>query len=150
VSKDPLPVVAIDSREQLPWSFAGLETVTKKLDQGDYSVVGLESRLAIERKSVADLVGSLSSGRERFVREMDRLAGYERAVIIVEGTIDELIAGLYRSKLRPSSVVGSIGSIFARWGVPTITCGSRENAEVIARAILVKCAKHLGPKTEAA
>lgn len=148
--KDPPFTVAVDSREQRPWTFEGLETVTKKLDAGDYSVVGLESRLALERKSGEDMLGSLTVGRERFEREMDRLASYERALIIVEASFDELVSGLtFRSQMRPAALVGSIGSIFARWGVATVVAGSRENAQRIALAVLRKCAKHMAPKEAA-
>jgi DNA excision repair protein ERCC-4 len=142
-------VCVIDSREQTPLDLSPLVVVTKKLDAGDYSIVGLESRVAIERKTMSDLIGTLTFGRERFERELDRLASYERALILVEGDLSDVIEGRYRSTVRPQCIVGSFASFFARWGVTTVFVGNRRNAQIMARAFLQKCAKHLG-STEAA
>lgn len=66
-SLDPLRVL-IDTREQRPWTFSRdttSEFVT--LTEGDYSFAGYSDRVRIERKSLADLVGSITTGRERFL-----------------------------------------------------------------------------------
>lgn len=136
-------IVLVDRREQLPWAFDGLCVEPATIDAGDYTVMGLEGRLAIERKSLSDWIGSISTGRKRFEREMDRLAQLERAVIIVEAHVDDVCAGAYRSKMHPNAALGSAGSIFARWGIATCFAGSREAAQAIARAILIKADKHL-------
>jgi len=62
--------IICDSREQLPYEFSGMEwgagetcvvpTVVRGLAQGDYSIQGLEDRIAIERKSLDDLYGSVT------------------------------------------------------------------------------------------
>jgi ERCC4-type nuclease len=136
--------IAIDSREQTPWQFpADVPTVRKKLDAGDYSIVGLESKVAIERKSLGDLVGTLTKGRERFERELDRLATYERKVIVVEGALGTLVDGLYRSTVSPNALLGSLGSFFARWDIATIFAGNARCGAALAGAYLRKCAKHL-------
>jgi len=98
--------VVIDTREQLPWDFAAIPAdahqggpdagcvvvpvVVAGLPAGDYSVCGWESRVAIERKSAADLVGTIGGGRDRFERELARLAGYDFASVIVEAELSEL------------------------------------------------------------
>ena len=45
----PKMIIAIDTREQRPYRFVWSEI--KTLTTGDYSVIGLEDRVAIERKS---------------------------------------------------------------------------------------------------
>lgn len=95
--------IVVDTREQLPYTFDGLHTdrsapggrrrivVDRRiatLQQGDYSLVGHESRVAVERKSLADLFGTLGQGRERFQRELLRLAGLDRAAIVVESSLE--------------------------------------------------------------
>lgn len=78
--------IAIDTREQAPWSFTGfradaaqgrkpliIQTVTTTLASGDYSIDGLEAEVSIERKSVADFYGTILAERERFERELTRL-----------------------------------------------------------------------------
>jgi ERCC4-type nuclease len=76
-----------DSREQTPLSFhnfRGIETVRQGLKTGDYSVLGHESEICFERKSVQDLVGTLIGGHERFLREMERMRDFKAKYILVE------------------------------------------------------------------
>ena len=49
--------VVVDTREQEPYSFDSdkVSAVRKALPAGDYSLVGLEERVAVERKSLTDL-----------------------------------------------------------------------------------------------
>ena len=55
------PIIVIDSREQKPFRFSpGIETVTAALKAADYSLLGLEDDVAIERKSLSDLLGSIT------------------------------------------------------------------------------------------
>lgn len=80
-------VIITDTREQLNLDFSkfkDIEVVRKKLDTGDYSVSGYESRLCIERKSVADTVSTLIGGHERFLRELERMKSYKEKYILVE------------------------------------------------------------------
>ena len=69
--------VIVDSREQAPFPFRGprYEGVTVEmgaLSVGDYSLAGLADRVAVERKSLPDLVMCLGRERERFERELAR------------------------------------------------------------------------------
>jgi hypothetical protein len=52
------PTILIDTREQRPFRFTRYEvqTVRQFLPSGDYSVGGLEDRIAIERKGPGDLL----------------------------------------------------------------------------------------------
>lgn len=75
--------VTIDTREQTPWSFPGWVKVQRgTLPTGDYALAG--DIWAVERKSLDDFLGSVSSGWERFGRELDRMDGWPAKVIIVE------------------------------------------------------------------
>lgn len=72
--------IIIDTREQTPFDFGKFEcpVVTDTLATGDYSLTGLEDRVAAERNSLDDLLGCLiGEGRERFERELVRAAGLE-------------------------------------------------------------------------
>lgn len=76
-----------DTREQTPLDFSGfrgVESVRSGLKTGDYSVQGYEDKICFERKSVADLVGTLIGGHERFLREMDRMKDFKIKYILVE------------------------------------------------------------------
>jgi hypothetical protein len=87
ISKDL--VIAVDTREKTPLAL-GCKTISKKIDEGDYGVEGsLFCNLFIERKSLVDLVGTLSSGYERFLRELNRAKEKKKyIVILVEENID--------------------------------------------------------------
>jgi ERCC4-type nuclease len=74
---DHEPVIVIDTREQDPLVFSRLQSVRGTLTTGDYSIAGLESLFAVERKSISDLVGCcMGDSRQRFERELHRLRGF--------------------------------------------------------------------------
>lgn len=119
----------IDTREQTPWTFESitigvgcgkkdlqLSINTKKLDCGDYSIEGMEDRVAIERKSMADLYGTLSRGRSRFIRELAKLNQLEFAAVIVEAEWSEaMMSPPERSRLLPVCVDGMINAWMIRF-----------------------------------
>jgi len=78
--------VIIDTREQRPWSFDPhvVKATIGTLPAGDYALAG-DGSFAIERKSLNDFVGTISSGWDRFLRQLTRMAGHDARVIIVEG-----------------------------------------------------------------
>jgi len=114
--------VVIDTREQRPFRFLGLRadaadgnaplfinTIQNTLKAGDYSLVGYEDLIAVERKSMADLFGTLGRGRNRFVRELERLSTFQFAAVVVEGDWTEVVTNPPpRSQLRPRTVVRSV------------------------------------------
>ena len=135
--------IAIDTREQRPYTFAGIRdnsrsvSVARKvttLHSGDYSIVGCETEIAIERKSKADLFGTLGKGRERFERELQRLNGgeYKFALILVECEWSEVFEyPPARSKLSPKVVFRTVNAWEQRYrGVHWSFMPSRELAEV--------------------
>ena len=128
-------VAVIDSREQLPFDLAPLQMTTGTLTTSDYSIVGLEHCIAIERKSLGDLVACCGTERERFERELKRLLAYETRAVIVEACWDEIERGEWRSKISPASVIGSILG-WQAMGVPFVLAGTRERAQDYCRRIL--------------
>lgn len=123
----PRPYVLIDTREQRALRFPpdlGVDCGAATLPAGDYSVRGFTSLIALERKSVSDLIGTLTKGRERFENELDLLEQYRWRAILVEGRRDDVEAGIYRSLATPQSIMGSLRAIWMRWGVPTFWCDS--------------------------
>ncbi len=97
------------------------------LATGDYSVKGLENVVAIERKSLSDLLGCIGGERERFDREVMRLLAYPCRAIIVEATWGDLEAGEWRSKVTSSAAIGSCLGWIAQ-GVPIVMAGDHERA----------------------
>jgi len=120
-------VAIVDTREQLPLDLSPLETSAGTLATGDYSVQGLEHVVAIERKSLPDLLGCVGQHRERFDREIQRLLAYPTRAIVVESTWADLEAGEWRSQITPAAAIGSVLGWIAQ-GVPIIFAGDHERA----------------------
>ncbi len=113
---DSQPVIVTDSREKLPLPFTNLKNVRGTLQTGDYSVRGLETLYAVERKSVADLVSCCVGGsRARFDRELHRLRGYRFKRLLIVGTECEIEQGCYCSNVKPGAVLGTLAMIEARY-----------------------------------
>ena len=117
----------IDSREQLPLDLSPLQTVSGTLATGDYSVQGLENIVAVERKSLPDLLTCIGTCRERFDREVMRLLAYPTRAIVVEATWPDLERGEWQSKVTPAAAVGSVLGWIAS-GVPIIMAGDHARA----------------------
>ena len=123
-------VIVVDTREQQPYAFdpARVATVRRALPAGDYSLDGYEASVAAERKSLEDYVASVVSARTRFARELRALAEYDLACVVVEATLDDVLAHRYRSGAHPSAVLGATLSIIVDHGVPVFFCGDRQLA----------------------
>jgi ERCC4-type nuclease len=143
----PKPVVVVDTREQAPFTFAATSnwiggTVTRKLDIGDYSIVGMERLLRMERKSLTDLITTLIQGRKRFFKECEALARFRHSVLLVEATYED-VKSFYDDDLctaaHPNAVSGSLDAVEARFGIPVIyTSQHRPLAEEKAASWLSK------------
>jgi ERCC4-type nuclease len=142
--------IAVDTREQAPWSFLGIKadakdnekpllvkTVQKTLQTGDYSIEGLEGQIAVERKSHSDLVGSVSSGRDRFEREFVRMSTMPYAAVIVEASMAEILHHPpLHSKMNPKAVIRTALSWSIRYGVHWWFAPSRSHAETLCFRLL--------------
>ena len=86
---EPLDIT-IDTREQTPWHFEPHQANVRigTLRTGDYALTG-DTGFAIERKSLDDFLGTVSSGWERFQREIYRAkeAGFPSLPIIIEASL---------------------------------------------------------------
>lgn len=115
-------IIYADTREQIIPPFPpGVVVERHMMSEADYSTPALVNVARIERKSVCDLVSTLSWGRERFDREVQRLQPFRWKCIVVEGNLTEA----YRvSAMHPHSIIGSLASLYARWEVPTLFAGN--------------------------
>ena len=97
-------LVAVDTREPEPhpwerylperWRF---ERGT--LETGDIALAALSAGAVVERKTSSDMVSCIGGGRERFERELKRGRYCGRMVVLVEGSLaDVVVAGGYTTK----------------------------------------------------
>ena len=144
--------VVVDTREQLPWTFEGLGLTTSraKLAAGDYSLVGLELRVAIERKSIDDWIGTVLRDRARFYRELQLLRAYDFRCVIIEAGVREIMTEQYKSAVTPAAVMGFVAEVAVAQHVPVYLAGSRAEAQVLAAHFLKMASKKFSDKSQVA
>lgn len=134
------PVVAIDTREQLPYEFpAGWITWRHTLATGDYCIMGDWEGLVVERKSHNDLLGCIFT--ERFERELQRLEVFKRPVLLCETSISQIRNDRYY-KGNAQAVIGKLESIILR-GVQVVFAGDRDEAQRLLAGLIRKWVKHV-------
>lgn len=133
--KPEMLTVIVDTREQLPFNFAPMKWEIGTLPTGDYSILGLEHKIAVERKSLSDILGCMGGGRERFDKEIQRLLAYEVRAIFCEGSFEDIDTSNHRSQLHPNAIYGALLGWQAK-GVPIIMAGSRPKAEQLMKQFL--------------
>ena len=134
------PTVVVDKREQRPYFFDpdSVSVQLGTLSEGDYTILGFEERIAIERKSLEDFVGSVVRERDRFKRELERLRTYELACVVVEADLRDVIRGSYRSRAHPNSIFASALAIYTDYGIPVFFCSDREIAARFVMGLLLR------------
>lgn len=136
--------VIIDTREQQPWSFEHYAVAHKKLDTGDYSIEGMETKLAIERKkSVNEIANNVTE--KRFKDVLERLSSFEYAFILLEFNINSVLDYPVGSNLpkrmwdkvriSPAFLIKNILDWQIKHNINVIFCGSSDNATTIAQSI---------------
>ncbi len=137
--------VLVENREQAAFPFTEIPSAPGRsyvipikrcyLPTGDYAIEDCPG-IAIERKSLVDLYGTLGQHRRRFKNELERLSELDFAAIVIEASLRDIWQPAatqpdWRSNLSPRSVEGTIVSWSMRF--PTVhwwPCDSRRIAEV--------------------
>lgn len=150
----------VDNREQAPFRFSGIPATAKEgggyvvprlitdraLATGDYSIDGMEAECCIERKSLADLFGSVGREHQRFEREFERMAAMKFSAVVVEADEYQLIHNPPRhSKLDPRIVLSTVEAWAVRYPTKWFFCASRHDAEIRTYRLLARCYKEFGP-----
>jgi ERCC4 domain len=120
--------IVVDSHEQYAYRFAGrsVTTVRQALPAGDYAVTA-SGRLvaAVERKSLPDLVTSLTTGKLKYA--LGELAALPRAAVVVEDRYSQLFK---LDHVRPAVVTDGLAELQVGWPtVPLVFCETRPLAE---------------------
>ena len=135
-------IFIIDSRERRPYKLEPCKV--QALTTGDYSVAGLEDRIAIERKEIDDLIGCLTRDRERFTRELERGAAMDYFALLIEGTLQDLADGNYQSQMSVKSAVQSILAMSLKFRMPVWFVHNRVHGRRVTESLLTKFHRHHG------
>ena len=113
--------ILVDGHERYPYTFASQQarTVRRGLSCGDYAVTVQGQIVAVVgRKSVADLVSSLTGGRLRYA--LGELSGLLRAAVVVEDHYGQIFAVEH---VRGSLIADGLAELQIRWPtVPIVFC----------------------------
>ncbi|EUA75400.1 putative eRCC4 domain protein [Mycobacterium xenopi 4042] len=120
--------IVVDSHEQYAYRFATQQvtTVKRALPCGDYGIV-VDGQLvaSVERKSLVDLVASLTGGKLRY--QVGDLAALPRAAVVIEDRYSQLFK---LDRIRPAVVADGLAELQIRWpNVPVVFCETRQLAE---------------------
>ena len=130
-------IIKVDSREQRPYEFENPSEVGT-VPVGDYSICGLENHIAVERKELNDLVGCLTTGRERFQKELHKARALDYFALVIEASLSDLANGHYRSQMGPKSAVQSLLAFSVRYRLPVWFCESRQYGQRVTESLLTK------------
>ena len=106
--------IVVDDRERQPWGFGDLAEVSRgRLPTGDYALEG-DLGFAIERKSLDDYIGTISSGWQNFRAELERMkrAGFPARAVIVEADWSDVVKGAYNHpEIKPPFILKRTGEL---------------------------------------
>ena len=135
--------IKCDSREQkgLNLDFP-IEIST--LNYADYTIDNpeLNEHVYVERKSLADLLGTITSGLERFSNELERaLIDNSYIVVIVEESIDNALKFNYLPhifcKMHPDAVFHNLRELLQRYSNFQVAfCSGRKEASRVLKRVL--------------
>lgn len=140
----PEPIILVDSREQDPLVFNRFPSRVEGLPVGDYGIEGFSDwanpAFVVERKSIDDLIGSLTQGRKRFMREVEKLRQFRFAALVVDGDRSTVELAQYRSTASPLSILSSLDAIAVRCGVHVIWAGDHTgSARIVENLVHIFC-----------
>ena len=139
--------ILIDSREQKPYEFS-TPTETATLPTGDYSISGASHLVAIERKSVDDLIGSLTRHRDRFEMELHRGMALSYFCLVIESSLMDLSNGHYTSRMNPKAAIQTLLTFSVRYGLPIFFAGNRSYGQRLTESLLLKFAREQGKRAD--
>jgi len=133
----PLTII-VDNREQIPLEFSSAVNVERgTLQASDYSVKGLEDLIGLERKTLPDLLGTITTGRERFIKELRALRRFRFAALLIECNWESILNKEYLAQVHPNAVIGSLLSFSIKYGVVPILASDHRIAGELAERLLL-------------
>jgi hypothetical protein len=134
--------VQVDTRESTPFNFS-CNKIVSKLDIADYAPYPNPYSIFLERKSLNDVLSTLSGGFERFRAEMKRAEELKcNVIVVIECEFGNLGSDQYLKKLRFTKVKSDF--VFKRMrdlllefpSVQIVCAGGRNEANILVEKIL--------------
>ncbi len=113
--------IVIDTREQESPLFGrypkGMSILCDTLRIGDYSLLGFEDKIAVERKQISDLITYCTSEKKKTKIKMEKLSRLEWAGLMIEARESDVYSPYYYSSVSPEAVRQAIASFSVRYNV---------------------------------
>lgn len=141
--------ILIDTREKQAWYFPEGFAKTSRvyLPYGDYALRG-DTGFVIERKSLDDYTASVSTYWVRFLKELRGIMIRGKGIVIVEGTVREIINHEYNQPtIMPKFVLKRTSQIILM-GIPVLFFDNSITAAGFAWAILRERNKEVGTQDQ--
>jgi ERCC4-type nuclease len=139
--RTPLPVVVVDTREQIPFSFrrfkgwfAGIEN--RALPLGDYSVVGMEESCIVERKDLSDLINSFTNHREAFIQRLRRMSERPYSLLVITAPLSQIKSAYPFGRVNPNQITQSLIAVLAGLRLPFLCSETHELGEEMVASYL--------------
>ena len=137
----PKCTVIVDTREQVPFSFARFRgwfqgVRRKALKVGDYSIVGLEDVCTVERKDLPDLIHSFTTDRAVFVKRLRLMSQYPHRLLVVTAPLSVVKSHYGAFSTDPNRITQSLIATLAGAGVPFLCSETHELGEEIVASYL--------------
>ena len=147
--------IYVDTREQRPLKFKRpIEIKTLKFGDYAFSDEGASCNCYVERKSLVDLIGTLSGGYDRFCKEIERSIEAEaRMVVVVEAKFTDALSFNYlrksggrgpvysKVKATPEFIFHRLRNLMQEY--PTVQFlfvgGRKESARVVEKIFTSEC-----------
>jgi len=134
--RTPLPIAVVDTREQNPLSFRRFKGWFARIEHralrlGDYSVAGMEDTCVVERKDLADLIGSFTTNRVVFVNRLRRMAELPHSLLVVTSSLTEIKSEYAYRAANPNRITQSLIAVLTGLRLPFVCTDTHELGEEI-------------------
>ena len=143
--------IAIDKQEKKPYIFDNIldnkdwkgrtprlviPTTRVHLLTGDYTLIGYEDSVTVERKSREDLWNSIFHDRQNFVEKLERMELMAKSFVMIECNWDEMLTNPEFAGGNPKSLSRTVQSWIIRYPTQWINVPNREFAQILTFRLL--------------
>lgn len=140
-----------DTREKEGYYFNPYENcrgvIDQKLDTGDYTIMGLEDKLCIERKGcIEELAVNLGQQKHAFLNEIERMKAFPHKFIVLEFSVQDLVNFPDNTRIpdKNKSTIKITGKYMLKClmefqlynDIHVLFCGDKRNAFMVVSSII--------------
>jgi ERCC4-type nuclease len=143
-------IIIRDTREKVGYwefDFHGYEMLIQKIETGDYTVLGFEDSICIERKkSTSEIAINIGKDKKRFEAELERMKLFKHKYLILEFSVADLLkfplcSGLSKEqqkkvRVRPAFLLKRLNEYEIDYGIQIIFACNKQNAMEVALDIM--------------